>query len=65
MRIPDLKLLVQSSFEVQKKEEFFMQQEILLGKSICDLYLDNPDEVEKALDYTKSNNMLDINTLHG
>ena len=63
MRIPDLKLLVQNSYEIQKKEEFFMQQEVLKGKSICDLNLENVEEVEKALDYTKANNVMNINTM--
>ena len=63
MRIPDLKLLVQNSYEIQKKEEFFMQQEVLLGKSICDLNLENAEEVEKALDYTKANTLMNINTM--
>ena len=50
MRIPDLKILILSNYQQQKQQEFFLKQEILLGKSICDLNLNNVDEIQYALD---------------
>jgi len=45
MRIPDLKVLILGNYQQQKEKEFFLKQEILLGKSICDLNLNNVDEI--------------------
>lgn len=42
MRIPDLEYLALNSFEELKRTDFFRPQEILLGKSICDICLTEP-----------------------
>ena len=42
MRIPDLEYLVLNSFDELKRTDFFRPQEILLGKSICDICLTEP-----------------------
>lgn len=55
MRIPDLKMLVLSNYQKQKRKEFFLKQEILHGKSICDLNLNNVDEIQQALDIHHDN----------
>ena len=45
MRIPDLRMLILNNYESMKEKEFFLKQEILMGISICDLNLDNVDEI--------------------
>jgi len=42
MRCPDLEYLVLNSFENLVKKDFFISQEILYGKSLCDISLSDP-----------------------
>ena len=46
MRIPDLKYIVMNNFEDLKKRDFFQCQEILEGKSLCDICITDPYAVE-------------------
>lgn len=39
MRIPDLEYVALNSFADLKRKDFFRPQEILLGRSICDICL--------------------------
>lgn len=56
MRIPDLEYLALNSFEELKRTDFFRPQEILLGKSICDICLTEPQSIMKAFEiYDESN----------
>jgi hypothetical protein len=54
MRIPDLEYLSLNTFDVQKKKDFFRPQEILLGKSICDICLSEPQSILAALEDWKN-----------
>ena len=57
MRIPDLDLLILNRFDDLKIQDFFQSQEILLGKSICDICLSEPDSINKAIkEYNYENN---------
>ena len=46
MRIPDLEYLALHSFGELKLKDFFRPQEILLGKSICDICLTEPESIK-------------------
>ena len=50
MRIPDLEYLALHSFGELKMKDFFRPQEILLGKSICDICLSEPESIKSAFD---------------
>ena len=41
--------LLVSSFETMKSKDFFKNQEIFLGKSFCDICLNDADEIERAI----------------
>ena len=49
MRVPDLEYIVMNTFEDIKKRDFFQTQEILQGKTICDISLSDPKAVKEAL----------------
>lgn len=55
MRIPDLEYLALHSFNELKLKDFFRPQEILLGKSICDICLSEPETIKMAFDEFKRN----------
>lgn len=45
----DLEYLLFNDFEKIKDNDFFQSQEILFGQSICDLCLNDPVSIKKAL----------------
>ena len=49
MKSPDLEHLVLNDFEALKKNSFFNSQEILLGKSICEICLSDPETIKESL----------------
>ena len=49
MRLADLKYLVTKTFEDIQRTDFFQTQEILEGKSVCDISITDPKSVSKAL----------------
>jgi len=49
IKIADLRYLMLSSFETMKSKDFFKNQEIFLGKSFCDICLNDADEIERAI----------------
>lgn len=55
MRIPNLEYLALHSFGELKIKDFFRPQEILLGKSICDICLSEPETIKSAFDEFKRN----------
>lgn len=50
MRMPDLEYMVMNTFDDIKDKDFFQQQEILQGKSICEISLTDPRAVVEALE---------------
>jgi hypothetical protein len=48
MRQPDLEYMLLNSFEYLRQEDFFIAQELLQGKSICELCLNAPKYVIEA-----------------
>jgi hypothetical protein len=69
MRLPDLKFIILKDFKQINQQEFFMKQEILLGKSFLDISLKDVNEVQKALsnyhenDHQEENSIMD-NLVH-
>jgi hypothetical protein len=55
MRIPSLEYLALHPFSELKIKDFFRPQEILLGKSICDICLSEPETIKAAFDEFKRN----------
>ena len=53
MRRPDLEYLLLNTFERLRRQDFFIAQELLYGKSICDICLNTPKYVIEALDDLK------------
>lgn len=51
MRRPDLEYILLNTFESLIKTDFFNCQEILNGKSLCDICLGTPKMVQQALTY--------------
>ena len=49
MRRPDLEYILLNTFQNLKENDFFVSQEMLLGKSICDISLSDPRSVREAL----------------
>jgi hypothetical protein len=49
MRIPDLEYVALNSFEELQAKNFFQSQEILQGKSICEISLSDCESVEHGL----------------
>ena len=49
MRRPDLEYILLNTFENQKKNDFFKTQEILHGKSFCDICISDPRSIKEAL----------------
>lgn len=49
MILPDLEYLVLNSFQDLKKKDYFKSQEILHGKSICEICLGSTEEVKEEL----------------
>ena len=49
MRKPDLEYVLLNSFKKLLKIDFFTPQEILYGKSICDICLTDPKNIQEAL----------------
>ena len=49
MRIPDLSFVTLNDFADIKKQDFFRTQEMLLGKSIMEICLSDPESVKEAL----------------
>ena len=60
MKMPDFEYILTNSFEKLKKEEFFQPQEVLYGKSICDICVSDPESVSKALKATSSQESVDF-----
>ena len=49
MKIPNLGKHVLNSFEDIKKKEFFLKQEVLKGKSFCDICIAEPNLIKESL----------------
>lgn len=49
MRRPDLEYMLVNTFEDLIQKDFFTCQELLLGKSICDICLNTPKYIAQAL----------------
>lgn len=49
MRMPDLKYIIMNNFELLKVNSFFQSQELLQGKSICDICLNDMETVQNGL----------------
>jgi hypothetical protein len=49
MRICTLDFLVLNTFEDMRKDSFFQPQEFLVGKSLCDISLNDTLAVKRAL----------------
>ena len=49
MRVCTLDFLVLNTFEDMRKDSFFQPQEILCGKSLCDISLNDTLVVQKSL----------------
>lgn len=54
MRRPDLEYLLLNSFEHLRQTDFFIAQEFLHGKSICDICLNTPKYIIEAVDKLKA-----------
>ena len=50
MRKPDLEYVLLNSFESLSKKDFFTPQEILNGKSLCDISLSDPNKIKEGLE---------------
>ena len=55
MKIPTLEYLIMNNLEDLMKNDFFHTQEFLLGKTICDIALSNPEAVSSSIDLFKPN----------
>ena len=51
MKCPNLQYLLFNTFETHKTKDFFICQELLNGKSFCEICLSVPSEIAKALKY--------------
>ena len=49
LRKPNLSFLLKNNFYAMVKDHFFSTQEVLLGKSMCDLCLSEPRKISEAL----------------
>jgi len=49
MRRPDLHYLLMNTFDTLKKNDFFVLQEVLDGRSICDICLSDTKTIKEAL----------------
>lgn len=58
MRQPDLELMILQSFNELLKSEFFQSQEILQGKSLCDICLSDSELIKEAIKNTKNQNAM-------
>ena len=60
MRIPDLGFITLNDFNDIKKSDFFRTQELMMGKSIMDICLSDPDTIKDALiDFDPDNDNLE------
>lgn len=50
MRKPDLEYVLLNSFDSLLKLDFFTPQEILFGKSLCDICLSDPNKIKQGLE---------------
>lgn len=50
MRKPDLEYVLLNSFDSLLKKDFFTPQEILYGKSLCDVCLSDPNKIKEGLE---------------
>lgn len=62
MEFADLKYILFNNFDILKKKYFFKHQEVLDGRSICQISLSDPQSVEEATK-TFSNPSFDDNNL--
>ena len=53
MRQPDLELMILQQFNDLLKSEFFQSQEILQGKSLCDICLSDSEQMKESIKYSK------------
>ena len=51
MKRPNLQYLLLNTFETHKTKDFFICQELLNGKSFCEICLSAPSEINKALKF--------------
>ena len=49
MRRPDLRYLLMNTFDSLKEKDFFVLQEVLNGRSICDICLSDTKTIKEAL----------------
>lgn len=49
LRKPNLSFLLRNNFFAMVKNHFFSTQEVLLGKSMCDICLSEPKRIGEAL----------------
>jgi len=49
MRRPDLRYLLMNTFDSLKEKHFFVLQEVLKGRSICDICLSDTKTIKEAL----------------
>jgi len=49
MRRPDLRYLLMNTFDSLKEKDFFVLQEVLKGRSICDICLSDTKTIKEAL----------------
>jgi hypothetical protein len=49
MRMPDLRYLLMNTFDSLKEKHFFVLQEVLNGRSICDICLSDTKTIKEAL----------------
>jgi len=50
MRKPDLEYVLLNSFHTLLRQDFFTPQEILYGKSLCDICLSDPQKIKHGVD---------------
>ena len=53
MRRPNLEYLLMNTFKTLMEKDFFISQEVLQGKSLCDICLSDPKAIKGALDLYK------------
>ena len=49
LKPPDLQYIILNAFDGLQRQFFFQPQEILFGKSFCDISLSDPESVSAAL----------------
>lgn len=54
MKIPNLGKHVLNSFDDIKKKEFFLAQEVLKGKSFCDICIAEPNLIKESLTHKQN-----------